>query len=155
MQEIGQQLGGLVLGSVPTMIFFILTVVLYGLLVRRPLDRALAERRARTSGAVEQARSAISAAEAETQVYEDKLRAARADVLAAREHLLKQWQGERDKALEQVRNEAQEKVRAARKQIEDSTVMARQQIENATDMLSEQVLRAVLPKGVSVQEASR
>jgi hypothetical protein len=34
-------------------------------------------------------------------------------------------------------------------------VMARQQIENATDMLSEQVLRAVLPKGVSVQEASR
>ena len=31
MQEIGQQLGGLVLGSVPTMIFFILTVVLYGL----------------------------------------------------------------------------------------------------------------------------
>ncbi len=155
MQEIGQQLGGLVLGSVPTMIFFILTVVLYGLLVRRPLDRTLAERRARTTGAVEQARSAISAAEAETQVYEDKLRAARADVLAAREHLLKQWQGERDKALEQVRSEAQDKVRAARKQIEDSTVMARQQIESATDMLSEQILRAVLPKGINVQEASR
>jgi F-type H+-transporting ATPase subunit b len=155
MQEIGQQLGGLVLGSVPTMIFFILTVVLYGLLVRRPLDRTLAERRARTTGAVEQARGAISAAEAETQVYEDKLRAARADVLAAREHLLKQWQGERDKALEQVRSEAQDKVRAARKQIEDSTVMARQQIESATDMLSEQILRAVLPKGVNVQEASQ
>ena len=155
MQEIGQQLGGLVLGSVPTMIFFILTVVLYGLLVRRPLDRTLAERRARTTGAVEQARGAISAAEAETQVYEDKLRAARADVLAAREHLLKQWQAERDKALQQVRDEAQEKVRAARKQIEDSTVMARQQIESATDMLSEQILRAVLPTGVSVQEASR
>jgi F-type H+-transporting ATPase subunit b len=155
MQEIGQQLGGLVLGSVPTMIFFILTVVLYGLLVRRPLDRTLAERRARTTGAVEQARSAISAAEAETQVYEDKLRAARADVLAAREHLLKQWQGERDKALGQVRGEAQDKVRAARKQIEDSTVMARQQIESATDMLSEQILRAVLPKGGNVQEASQ
>jgi F-type H+-transporting ATPase subunit b len=155
MQEIGQQIGGLVLGSVPTMIFFILTVILYGLLVRRPLDRTLAERRARTTGAVEQARSAISAAEAETQVYEDKLRAARADVTAAREHLLKQWQGERDKALGQVRNEAQEKVRVARKQIEDSTVMARQQIESATDMLSEQILRAVLPKGVNVQEASQ
>jgi len=155
MQEIGQQLSGLVLGSVPTMIFFILTVVLYGLLVRRPLDKTLAERRARTTGAVEQARSAISAAEAETQVYEDKLRAARADVLGAREHLLKQWQAERDKALQQVRDEAQEKVRAARKQIEDSTVMARQQIESATDMLSEQILRAVLPAGVNVQEASR
>jgi F-type H+-transporting ATPase subunit b len=155
MQEIGQQIGGLVLGSVPTMIFFILTVVLYGLLVRRPLDKTLAERRARTAGAVEQARGAISAAEAETRVYEDKLRAARADVLAAREHLLKQWQTERDKALEQVRGEAQDKVRAARKQIEDSTVMARQQIESATDMLSEQILRAVLPRGINVQEASQ
>src|ERR1700743_400197 len=113
MQEIGQQLGGLVLGSVPTMIFFILLVVLYSLLVRRPLDRTLAERRARTTGAVEQARSAIAAAEAETQVYEDKLRAARADVLGAREHLLKQWQGERDKALQQGGEESQGDERAA------------------------------------------
>jgi F-type H+-transporting ATPase subunit b len=66
MDQILNQLGGLVLGSVPTMVLFILLVAAYGLLVRRPLDRVLAERRARTSGAVEQARSAIAAAEAET-----------------------------------------------------------------------------------------
>jgi F-type H+-transporting ATPase subunit b len=150
--EIVQQLGGLVLGSVPTMIFFILLVILYGVLVRRPLEKTLAERRARTSGAVEQARGAISAAEAETVVYEDKLRAARADVLAAREHLLKQWHAERDAALEQARTASQEKVRTARKQIEDSAVMARQQIESATEMLSDQILRAVLPKGTNVSE---
>ena len=77
MDEILQQLGGLVLGSVPTMVLFILLVAAYGLLVRRPLDRVLAERRARTSGAVEQARSAIAAAEAETTEYEDKLRRAK------------------------------------------------------------------------------
>jgi F-type H+-transporting ATPase subunit b len=151
MQEIAQQLGGLVLGSVPTMIFFILLVILYGLLVRRPLDRTLAERRARTIGAVEQARSAISAAEAETQVYEDKLRAARADVLAAREHLVQQWHRERDAALDEVRTEAQDKVRTARKQIEDSAVMARQQIESSTDLLSDQILQAILPKGADAQ----
>ena len=46
MDEILQQLGGLVLGSVPTMVLFILLVTAYGLLVRRPLDRVLAERRA-------------------------------------------------------------------------------------------------------------
>jgi F-type H+-transporting ATPase subunit b len=153
MQEIAQQIGGLVLGSVPTMIFFILTVTLYGLLVRRPLDRTLAERRARTTGAIEQARGAISAAEAETQVYEDKLRAARADVVAAREHLVQQWHRERDAALDQVRNEAKDKVSVARRQIDDSAVMARQQIESATDMLSDQILRAVLPKGADSREA--
>jgi F-type H+-transporting ATPase subunit b len=133
------------------MIFFILTVTLYGLLVRRPLEKTLAERRARTTGAVEQARGAIAAAEAETQVYEDKLRAARADVVAAREHLVQQWHRERDVALDEVRTEAQDKVRTARKQIEDSAVMARQQIESATDMLSDQILQAVLPKGVNAQ----
>jgi F-type H+-transporting ATPase subunit b len=151
--EILQQLGGLVLGSVPTMIFFILLVILYGMLVRRPLEKTLAERRARTSGAVEQARNAISAAEAETQVYEDKLRAARADVLAAREHLLQQWHAERDAAVEQARTAAQDKVKTAKLQIQDSAAMARQQIESATEMLSEQILRAVLPKGAKVSEA--
>ena len=145
--DILHQLGGLVLGSVPTMIFFILLVMLYGVLVRRPLEKMLAERRARTTGAVEQARGAIAAAEAETQVYEDKLRAARAEVLAAREALLQQWHAERDAALDEARDAAQEQVRAARKQIEESAAMARQQIESATEMLSEQILRAVLPQG--------
>ncbi len=150
--EIVQQLGGLVLGSVPTMIFFILLVICYNLLVRRPLAKVLAERTARTSGAVEQARSAISAAEAETQVYEDKLRAARADVLAAREHLLQQWNAERDAALNAARTASQQKVSVARKQIEDSAAVARQQIESATEMLSDQILRAVLPKGTNISE---
>jgi F-type H+-transporting ATPase subunit b len=147
--EIVHQIGDLVLGSVPTMIFFILLVILYSILVRRPLERTLAERRARTTGAVEQARGAISAAEAETVVYEDKLRAARADVVAAREHLLQQWQAEREVAIGEVREIAQDRVQTARKQIEVATIVARKQIETSTDMLSEEILRAVLPKGIS------
>lgn len=151
--EIVQQLGGLVLGSVPTMIFFILLVICYNLLVRRPLERTLAERRARTSGAVEQARGAIAAAEAETQVYEDKLRAARAEIQAAREKKLERWHSERDSALNEARTVASQKVRDARKEIEDTATVARQQIENATAMLSDEILRAVLPKGTNLTEA--
>ena len=60
MNQILNQLGGLILGSVPTIVFFLLLIVAYGLLVRRPLDGILAERRKRTFGAVEQARGAIS-----------------------------------------------------------------------------------------------
>jgi F-type H+-transporting ATPase subunit b len=151
--DILHQLGGLVLGSVPTMIFFVLLVVLYGALVRKPLDKVLAERAARTTGAVEQARGAISAAEAEAQVYEDKLRAARADIAAAREHLMQQWQAERDAALDEVRRSAGSRVKDAKLQIANSAAQARQQIESATEMLSEQILRAVLPKGASPAEA--
>lgn len=152
MNEILQQLGELVLGSVPTMIFFILLVILYGVLVRGPLDKMLAERRARTSGAVEQAKGAIAAAEAETSVYEAKLRAAKAAIFQARDAKLKQWNAEREAALGDVRQATQERVRGARQEIEQSAAAAKVQIEGLSAELSLQILRAVLPAGVSSPE---
>lgn len=141
------------LGSVPTVIFFILLVIAYNLLVRRPLEKTLAERRARTSGAVEQARASIAAAEAETAVFEDKLRAARSEILAAREAKLQQWQKERDAQLASARETAQDRVRVAKQEIENSAAAAKQQIEGATAQLSESILRAVLPAGTNISEA--
>jgi F-type H+-transporting ATPase subunit b len=151
--EILNQLGGLVLGSVPTMIMFVLLVIAYGFLVGRPLEKTLAERRARTSGAVEQARGAIAAAEAETAAFEEKLRQARAEVMAERERKLQEWQKAKDAALAEARELAQDRVRVAKNDIEASAVVARQQIEQATEQLSEQILRAVLPQGGSYSEA--
>jgi F-type H+-transporting ATPase subunit b len=153
--DILSQLGGLVLGSVPTAVFFILLVIAYTVLVQGPLEKTLAERRARTSGAVEQARGAIAAAEAETSVYEDKLRSARSEIMAARERRVQQWQAEREKALEAARGTAQERVKVARQEIEAASVGARRQIEEASVQLSEQILRAVLPGGAKLSEAQR
>jgi F-type H+-transporting ATPase subunit b len=155
MDQILNQLGGLVLGSVPTMILFILLVAAYGLLVRRPLDRVLAERRARTSGAVEQARGAIAAAEAETSVYENKLRAARAEIFQAREQRLKQWNADREAALAQVRQQMQERVRGAKQEIEQSAQEARVQVEKLSDELSSRILSAVLPANVRPTEVAQ
>jgi F-type H+-transporting ATPase subunit b len=151
--EILHQLGGLVLGSVPTMVFFLLLVAAYGLLVRKPLDKTLAERRARTTGAVENARGAIAAAEAEATVYEEKLRSARSEIMAARERKLQQWQAERDQAVQGARDTAHARVNAAKQEIEGMSVSARKQIEEATAQLSEQILRAVLPSGTKLSEA--
>ncbi len=155
LMEILHQLGGLILGSVPTMIFFVLLVAAYNVLVLRPLERTLAERKARTSGAVEQARGAIAAAEAETSVYEDKLRAARAEIMAARERRLQQWQAERDAAIESARAASMEKIKGARVEIETAAAGARRQMEESTAQLSEQILRALLPAGTQLPEVSR
>jgi F-type H+-transporting ATPase subunit b len=146
--EILNQLGSLAVGSVPTIIIFLLLLAAYSVLVRRPLERTLAERRSRTTGAVEQARQAISAAEAETTAYENKLRAARAEIMAMREGRLKQWQQKRELTLAEARAKAQEHIGVARKEIDASAGAARKQIEEATAMLSEQIVRAVLPAGV-------
>ena len=153
--EILNQIGDLVLGSVPTILLFLLLIAAYGFLVRRPLDRVLAERRARTEGAVEKAKGAISAAEAETAVYEDKLRAAKAEIFAAREQKLKNWNAERETALEQIKSATQQKIQAARQEIEQSATTARQQIEGASAALSAQILRAVLPVGAVPPEAAQ
>ncbi|MCU1321751.1 MAG: H+transporting two-sector ATPase subunit [Acidobacteriaceae bacterium] len=155
MDQILNQLGELVLGSVPTMILFIALVVAYGVLVRRPLDKVLGERRARTSGAIDQARGAIAAAEAETTVYEDKLRAAKSEIFKAREEKLKQWNAERDAALDQVRQATQEKIKIARQEIEQSAVTARTQIEGLSSELTAQILKAVLPAGVTASEVTQ
>jgi F-type H+-transporting ATPase subunit b len=153
MDEILNQLGGLVLGAVPTMILFLILVVAYGFLVRRPLDAILAERRARTSGAVEQAKNAIAAAEAKTAEYEDGLRKARAEILAAREARLNQWSAERDAALAQVRAATNLKVKAAKDEIELSVVSARKQIDGMSVELSEKIMRAVMPAGTRPEAA--
>jgi F-type H+-transporting ATPase subunit b len=148
MNEILQQLGGLVLGSVPTMVLFLLLVVAYGLLVRRPLMATLAERRARTSGALEKARVAISAVEAKTADYEERVRKAKAEIFAAREQRVKQWNAQREEALAQARGATSERVKWAKAEIEQGVLAARQQIEGMSAELSAQIMRAVLPAGI-------
>jgi F-type H+-transporting ATPase subunit b len=155
MDEILNQLGGLFIGSVPTIVFFLLLVVAYGFLVRRPLDAVLAERRKRTTGAMEQARGAISAAEAETAVFEDKLRAARTELFNARDQRLKKLAAERDAVLGEARAATQAKVQAARGSLEQGAAAARQQIESLSGELSAQILKAVLPAGVAGSEAAQ
>src|SRR5262249_49662370 len=85
MDETLRQVGGLLLGSVPTIIFFLVLYGLYTLLVHRPLTRVLAERRALTQGAIEKARADVASAEARSTEYEQKLRDARLALFKAQE----------------------------------------------------------------------
>jgi F-type H+-transporting ATPase subunit b len=148
MDEILHQLGDLFLGSIPTMVLFLLTLFLYRLLVYGPLTRALAERRARTTGAIERAQAAIEAADAKAQEYEARLRAARAEIFRHREARMQQWNRERENVLEDARHAAQERVKSARARIEAEAEDARRSIEAVADKLASEIVRAVLPARV-------
>jgi len=145
MSEILRQLVTLLIGSIPTMVIFLILLVAYHQLVHGPLLRTLAERRARTSGAVEKAQAAIAAAEKRTAEYDAKLREARVALMRAREELLHQWQTEREAAIEQVRATTRGQVDAALRDIEKSTIAARKKIESMSGELATQVVDAVLP----------
>src|SRR4029077_866252 len=85
MDETLRQLGGLLLGSIPTIVMLLLLYAIYTVVVHKPLSKVLAERRAKTEGAIEKARADVAAAEAKTAEYEQRLREARMAVFHQQE----------------------------------------------------------------------
>ena len=145
MQQIIQQVGELLLGSIPTLILFILLVFSYQFLVQGPLSKTLKERRARTVGAIEDAQRAIAAAESKTEEYASKLRQARAEVFRIREERLHEWAQERDKQLASARDAAAVRVSEAKAAIQTEVAVAQKTLLGSAGQLAEQVIRAVMP----------
>ena len=145
MEEIFQQIGALLLGATPTILLFVALVLAYQFLVQGPLSRALAERRARTEGAIENAHQAIDRAETKAAEYAEKLRQARAEIFKMREARDKQRTAEREAALDAARKAAGSKVGLARAEMEAEAENAKQAIQGSAGELANQVVRAVLP----------
>lgn len=159
MDEILHQLGDLFLASVPTVILFLLVVICYMTLVHTPLLKVLAERRARTLGTVEHAAAAIQSADAKSQEYEARLRAARQQLARQRELRLQQWNRERENILADARHASDETVKHAKATLQAQVEASRTGIEANADSLAAAVLQAVLPaasgSAVSGQGGSR
>jgi F-type H+-transporting ATPase subunit b len=145
MQAILSQVGELLLGSIPTLILFLLLVIAYQVLVQGPLGRTLAERRSRTAGAVEAAHKAIAAAGGKADDYAIKLREARMEIFKVREARLKTWNEDRDAQLDSARKSASQRVADAKIEIMKDADEARKALLASADQLAEQVVRAVLP----------
>lgn len=145
MQDMLNDLGQLVLGSVPTMILFLFLVAAYHFILYRPLKRTRAQRYDRTQGAVERAHAAVAAADVKSQEYEAKLRAARAEIMHARELHAQQWVAERDAALASARLLARDRAEAAKREIARQTEAAKLQLHGEIDKIAAQVQEAVLP----------
>ena len=151
MQDILHQLGQLMLGSIPTVCLFLILLAAYAVLVRKPLEKVLADRHARTGGAMDEAHKAIEAAEAKTAAYEKRMRDARAAIFEQQAAGMKQGTEARDKALAEARVVAQGRVDAARAQVTQAGDEAKGQIESASDALSQQIVAAILPHRRGVQ----
>jgi F-type H+-transporting ATPase subunit b len=145
MDETLHQLGGLLLGSVPTIFLFLLTVILYRYLVYCPLVRVLSERRARTEGAMEKAAAAAAAAAAKAQEYEAQLRAARAKIFEARQQKLQLWNRERDAVVAEAHEAAHQRLEEEKSALQLQVSAAHRTIEGSIDQLVSEILRAVLP----------
>lgn len=152
MDETLLQIGELLLGSVPTILFMLALWAAYTLLVHRPLRRTLEERHQRTEGAVQRAKADIAAAEARTREYEQQLREARAAVLKANEARKQKASEARATTSAEARARAQVKVEQARAGIEADKQAALARLEAESSNLAAEIIRTVLePAAVGAQ----
>ena len=150
MDQTLRQLGGLLLGAVPTVILLALLYVLYTVIVHKPLRRVLDERRSKTEGAIEKSRADIAAAEARTAEYEQRLREARATVFRAQEARRKAALDARTAALNEARIKAQAQVQAAKADIEKDREAAQAGLQGEVKSLALEIMRRVLqPAGAA------
>jgi F-type H+-transporting ATPase subunit b len=144
MDLILKQLGELLLGSIPTMIFLLLLFGVYTFLVHRPLAVVLAERRSKTEGAVEKARADLSASEARAAEYEQRLREARLLVYKSQETRRVQAQQSRASVTAAARESTQKLVEEARAGIEKDKVAAQKALQAESANLATEIIRTVL-----------
>jgi F-type H+-transporting ATPase subunit b len=153
MDETLRQVGNLLLGSVPTIIFFLVLFGLYTLIVHRPLSRVLAERRARTQGAVEKAKADIASAEARTAEYEQKLRDARLALFKAQEARRAKAAQARATVIADARKNAQAQVEHARAALEKDKTAAMSTLQAEAGRLAQEIIRTVLEPAMATTPA--
>jgi len=149
MDETLRQIGELLLGSIPTIIFFVLLFGFYVVIVHKPLARVLAERHARTQGAIEKARADIATAEARTTEYEKRLRDARLALFKAQEARRARATQARAEALAETRKRAQAQIEQARATIEGDKKVAMSSLDAEVGRLAAEIIRTVLQPTLS------
>lgn len=154
MDETLRQVGGLLLGSIPTIVLFLILYVAYRAIVHHKLMEVLAERRARTEGAIEKARADVAAADSKTAEYEQRIRDAKLALYKAQEQRRQQALERRSKLVAEARSAADAQVRAAKQVLDQDVAAARGRLQADSDALAGEIIRTIL-KPVSVPAAGR
>ena len=149
MDDILRQLGELLLGAIPTIVLFLLLYGAYTVLVHKPLERVLEERRRRTVGAMDDAKAAIARADAKSVEHEQRLRDARLAIFKAQEARRQKALEVRAEALAQARAAADAKVKQARGGLDQDVTEAKTHLQAQGELLAAEVVRTILKPAVA------
>ena len=144
MDELLKALEGFLIGSIPTIVLFLLLWAAYRSLVHGPLKRVLKERYDRTEGALVRARADIASAEAKTHQYEVKIRDAKLAIFKAQEERRKQLTAARDAAIAETRTQSHQMVHENREALQKELAAARSRLEQQSDALAGEIIRSIL-----------
>ncbi len=142
--EILRQLEELFLAAAPTSVVLFLFYLFLRASFFRPIDRVLAERKARTEGAKREAETAEAAAKEKNRTHQEAVKKARAELYAEQEAARRAVLEERAAAIRDTRARATETIRAEKERIAAEMAQARRQLEQESEALGGEIVQAIL-----------
>ena len=152
MDETLRQLGELALGSIPTIILFVVIWILYRVIVHNAIVHALSERRSKTIGAVEKAKTEVALADQKTIEYEHRIREARLAVIKSQQSRRQQILEQKTMAIAEARAAAEAMIASARTQIHKEAEIAKVRIESESSNLAKEIIRSILRVGSEAKQ---
>ena len=153
--EILHQLGELFLGAVPTIVLFLLFYAFLRWAYFTPIQKAMADRKARIEGARAEAATVEASARRELDAYNAALRKARGEIYAEQEAAREAALNERTQLLRAMRMRSREEVDEAKERIAADFVAARAEIERQTPALASEIARVILQRRPPSREGVR
>ncbi|MFN7924094.1 MAG: hypothetical protein U0Q16_28590 [Bryobacteraceae bacterium] len=147
MESLLASLGGLLLRALPTFITLLILHVYLKTAFYKPLEKALKERKAATTGTRKLAEESLRKAEAKAAEYEEKLRAARGEIYREQEEIRKRWRDEQSSAIAAAKKNVDADIEAARQSIGFERDAALATLNSESEKLAEQIAAGVLAGG--------
>jgi F-type H+-transporting ATPase subunit b len=144
MDQILEQLGGLFLSSIPSVILLILLYFFLKLVLFDPLEKILAERYRKTEGREKDALEALREAERKAEEYAHALHAAKAEIYSQQEALRKNLEAGRATAIAAAAERTEALLAEGRASVEAEFQTAQATVEQEAGTLARLVADKVL-----------
>lgn len=140
------QLGGILLNAVPTVILLLVVFLYLKWMFFRPLEKVLAERKLATTGTREKAEALLAKAGQTAAAIEAELKKARESIYQEQEEARRRWSSDQTAQLDQARNSAREAIHQAKMQLETETAAAKRELSATAESLAEQIAKTLLER---------
>jgi F-type H+-transporting ATPase subunit b len=144
MEQVLQDLGGLILKALPTFILIVLLHFYLKGMFFRPLERVLKARYEATEGARKLAQESLTKASEKASEYENALRAARLEIYREQEEFRQRWRQEQAQAVQQSRQKAEAMVRDANAQLQTELAEAKRSLQVQSESLADRIVEQIL-----------
>jgi F-type H+-transporting ATPase subunit b len=149
MEQTLQQLGGILLKAIPTVVLLLIVHFYLKFMFFRPLQKVLAERKQATQGTKEKAEQLLAKAEQTQASIETALRKAREEIYQEQEKERKQWTNDQIARLDQARHESHQLIHQAHEQLEADTAATKKELAKTAEALAEEIARTLLERKVA------